>query len=208
MKLFSRLIIMYKKKNYPKVSYLRIAICSILFFICANTTYAKGFLFFSWGTETYVVHELPADYIIQTEYGNRHANLGVVYQEFSLFGIPIWNWDVNGYILLPDDYNTMEKGCIVYYNLNAKEFQKIESIVGNLQGTPQLSFWRSYGGKLIFLPFLLPFLLAILSGISEQLGTYLSPSERTEDNNACSVQTKENFQKKENEEIVTEDSTS
>ena len=68
--------------------FLRMAVCSFFFLFCANTAQAKGIpLFFNWGTEIYIVEELPDDCRIQTaDHGIKHANLGVAYDEFALFG--------------------------------------------------------------------------------------------------------------------------
>lgn len=144
-------------------SCLRIAVCSLFFLACANTTQAKGFLFFSWGTEVYQVHELPENYTIQTtEYGTIHVNLGVVYDEFSIFWIPTWNWNVDTYVLLPDNYDTLDKGKYVFYNIDAEELSKIHQIVGDLPEKPKLSFWRSIGGKLITFPLILLCLYGLL----------------------------------------------
>lgn len=72
----------------PTADFLRMAVCSFFFLFCANTAQAKGIpLFFNWGTEIYIVKEMPEDYVIRTtDYGVIHANLGVAYDEFALFG--------------------------------------------------------------------------------------------------------------------------
>jgi hypothetical protein len=144
---------------------LRIAVCSFFFLFCANTAQSKGIpLFLNWGTEVYIVKEMPDDYMIQTtEYGAIHVNLGVAYDELSLFGIPLWNWNVEKYILLPDDYDTLDKGNYVFYNIDAGELRRVQHFVGELPEVPELSFWRSYGGKLIFLLLILLLLYGLFS---------------------------------------------
>ena len=165
MNLLSRFKFMrYGKKVLATDYYLRMTVCSFFFLFCATTAQSRGFFFFSWGTEIYIVKELPEDYKIKTaEYGEIHTNLGVAYNEFSLFWIPLWNWDVEKYILLPDNYETLDKGKYVFYNIDAEEFRYVQQMVGDLPETPKLSFWRSYGGKLIFLPFVLLFLIALFT---------------------------------------------
>ncbi len=76
------------------------AVCLFFFLFCANTAQAKGIpLFFNWGTDVCVVEELPDDCRIQTaDNGVVHVDLGVVYDELSLFGIPLWNWNVEKYV--------------------------------------------------------------------------------------------------------------
>ena len=156
--------------------FLRIAVCSFFFLFCINTAQSRGILFFGWGSEIYTIKELPEDYLIQTkEYGEIHANLGVAYKEFSLFWIPIWNWDVNEYILLPDNFKSLDKGKYVFYNIDAGELRRIQQLVGDLPETPKLSFWRSFGGKLVFLPFILLILYGLFAPSTN--------SEETEENN-------------------------
>ncbi len=134
----------------------------MFFLTCANTTQAKGFFFFSWGQEIYQVKELPKDYTIQTEeHGRTHVNLGVIYNEFSIFWIPIWNWDVDTYVLLPDNSDDL------YYNIDKETYSEIRHIVGDLPANPKLSFWRSIGGKLVAFPLIL-FLLYLLSPSSNK----------------------------------------
>ena len=76
-------------KKAPSTGYsLRMVVCSFFFLLCANSAQAKGIpLFHSWGTEINIVKEMPEDYVIRTtDYGGIHANLGVAYDEFALFG--------------------------------------------------------------------------------------------------------------------------
>lgn len=149
-------------KELSAGSCFRVVICSLFFLICANTTQAKGFFFFSWGQEIYQVKELPKDYTIQTEeHGRTHVNLGVIYNEFSIFWIPIWNWDVDTYVLLPDNSDDL------YYNIDKETYSEIRHIVGDLPANPKLSFWRSIGGKLVAFPLIL-FLLYLLSPSSNK----------------------------------------
>ncbi|MBO6216800.1 MAG: hypothetical protein J6N73_04035 [Prevotella sp.] len=162
MRQFSKFSTAFSRvKELSAGSCFRVVICSLFFLICANTTQAKGFFFFSWGQEIYQVKELPKDYTIQTEeHGRTHVNLGVIYNEFSIFWIPIWNWDVDTYVLLPDNYDTLEKGSYVFYNIDNEQLREIRQKVGDLSDKPELSFWRSIGGKL-----LVAFLLLFLCGI-------------------------------------------
>ena len=155
----------FGKKALATDNFLRMAVCSFFFLFCVNTAQSKGIpLFFNWGTEICVVKEMPDDYMIQTtDYGVIHVNLGVAYNEFSLFGIPLWNWDVEKYILLPDNYDSLDKGNYVFYNIDAEELRRIKQLVGDLPETPELSFWRSYGGKLIFLPFIILLLIGLFT---------------------------------------------
>lgn len=163
MRQFSKFSTAFSRvKELSAGSCFRVVICSLFFLTCANTTQAKGFFFFSWGQEIYQVKELPKDYTIQTEeYGRTHVNLGVIYNEFSIFWIPIWNWDVDTYVLLPDNSDDL------YYNIDKETYSEIRHIVGDLPANPKLSFWRSIGGKLVAFPLIL-FLLYLLSPSSNK----------------------------------------
>lgn len=163
MRQFSKFSTAFSRvKELSAGSCFRVVICSLFFLTCANTTQAKGFFFFSWGQEIYQVKELPKDYTIQTEeHGRTHVNLGVIYNEFSIFWIPIWNWDVDTYVLLPDNSDDL------YYNIDKETYSEIRHIVGDLPANPKLSFWRSIGGKLVAFPLIL-FLLYLLSPSSNK----------------------------------------
>lgn len=126
--------------------FLRMVVCSFFFLLCANSAQAKGVpLFLSWGTEISIVKEMPEDYMIRTtDNGVVHVDLGVVYDELSLFGIPLWNWNVEKYVFLPDNYDSLRDGNYVFYNIDADELRAVEQFVGNLPEKPELSFWRSY----------------------------------------------------------------
>ena len=139
-------------------------IALIVFSMVVLSCNARGFFFFSTGTEVYQVKELPDNYKIQTaDNGEIHVNLGVIYKEFSIFGLPVWNWEVDKYVYLPDNYESLDSDNIVYYKVEYGDFLKIKQIVGHLPEKPELSFWRSYGGKIIFVPLLL-FLQMIFFG--------------------------------------------
>ena len=162
----------FGKKALSTGNFLRMVVCSLFFVFGVNAAQSKGIpLFLNWGTEVFVVKEMPEDYMIRTtDYGVIHVNLGVAYDEFSIFGIPLWNWNVEKYILLPDNYDSLDDGNYVFYHVDAEELRRAEQFVGDLPETPELSFWRSYGGKLIFLPFI----LLILYGL-------FTPSNNTEE---------------------------
>ncbi len=70
---------------------------------------------------------------------------------------------------MPDNYDSLRDGNYVFYNIDADELRAVEQFVGDLPEKPELSFWRSYGGKLIFLPFILFLLYALVA-----------PSDKTE----------------------------
>ena len=118
--------------------------CAILF---TTNTASAGAVIYSTGEKIDVVMELPDSAIID----DQHVNLGVMYEQFSLFWIPLWNYGETRFVLINDkeDY---------YYDLDAEDIQMIEDEFGvDIPEKPKIGFWNKIGGKLV--------LIAIVVGI-------------------------------------------
>lgn len=98
---------------------------------------AKAFIIYSDGQTVSTIQELPSE----VEIDSQHVNLGVVYKQFSIFWIPIWNYGDVTYAFVNDAERTywdVEEGDI--------EFLKTEyNVDAPIQaGIP---FWTQVGGK-------------------------------------------------------------
>ena len=51
---------------------------------------------------------------------NAHVNLGVMYEQFSIFWIPMWNYGETKFVLVNDKKDT-------YYDLSAEEIQTLKT---------------------------------------------------------------------------------
>ena len=110
-------------------------------FYTANTAYAGGVIIYSNGQKIEVANKLPEEAVI----GNEHVNLGVMYDQFSIFWIPIWNYGETKYVLINDKEDK-------YYDLTSEEIELLkESFDIKISEKPSISFWNKIGGKLIWI---------------------------------------------------------
>jgi len=87
---------------------LTLSLVGALFF-AANTASARGIIFYSNGEKVEAVKQLPDSAIINDE----HVNLGVMYKQFSIFWIPMWNYGETKFVLINDKKDT-------YYDLTSE----------------------------------------------------------------------------------------
>ncbi|MDR0232519.1 MAG: hypothetical protein LBI82_10425 [Dysgonamonadaceae bacterium] len=118
---------------------LTLSLFGALFFT-ANTVSAKGVIIYSNGEKIEVIQKLDEDVTINDE----HVNLGVMYDQFSIFWIPIWNYGGTKYVLINDKRDT-------YYDLDDEDFEtlKTEFNVG-IPDIPTIGFWNRAGGKIVW----------------------------------------------------------
>lgn len=107
---------------------------------------AKGVpIFYSYGIDVEKVRVLPEkeEYTLEDEDGRLyHADLGIMHEQFSIFGIPLFNYGTEEYVLYYEgatDYT--------YYRLTRDEIKQFAGIPLN----PELPFWDVWGGKLLAL---------------------------------------------------------
>ena len=109
-------------------------------FVTAATASAGIPVVYSYGPETEVVAQLPDSVMVDGE----HVNLGVMYDRFSIFWIPMWNYGETKYVLLNNKKDT-------YWDLSAENmaFIRAEFNVA-VPEEPRIGFWNRTGGKLIW----------------------------------------------------------
>ena len=109
-------------------------------FFAANTVSARGIIIYSTGEKIETVKQLPDSAIINDE----HVNLGVMYKQFSIFWIPMWNYGETKYVFLNDKKNT-------YYDLEAEDIQSLKTVFNvEVPQAPTIGFWNKTGGKIIW----------------------------------------------------------
>lgn len=120
---------------------LFITLFSLLFTFQAS---AKMPIFFQTGAEhIYKVEELPDTEYFQLEDGT-YMDLGVFSKQFTIFFIPLWNYDVKWC-----GYEASEEYLI---ELTRDQLDDIAKEAGiTIADSPSLPFWPSIGGKLLFL---------------------------------------------------------
>jgi len=118
---------------------LTLTLVFIALFFTANN--AKGVIFYSNGETIDVVKELPADAIIN---GSDHVNLGVMYKQFSIFWIPVWNYGEARHVLINDKKDT-------YYELEDEDVEYLKTNFDvDVPEKASINFWNKIGGKLIW----------------------------------------------------------
>ena len=114
-------------------------------FFTANTVSAKGVIFYSLGEKFDIAQKLPDNFKID---GN-HVNLGIMYKQFSVFWIPVWNYGETTYVFI----NDKEDG---YYDVDAEDIETLKTKFNvTVPEKPTLSFWNKIGGKLVCLVIIL-----------------------------------------------------
>ncbi len=109
-------------------------------FSTTNTASAKGFIIYSNGEKIEVAKKLPDDAVINDE----HVNLGVMYKQFAIFWIPMWNYGETKYVFLNDNEDT-------YYDLEKEDIETLKTEFDvDVPQNPSIGFWNKIGGKLIW----------------------------------------------------------
>lgn len=101
---------------------------------------AKGIplpILYSSGETLSEIKELPEDCTIDKE----HVNLGVIYEQFALFGIPIWNYGETKNVLINEKKDT-------YWDLDSETIQILRDDYGvEVPEKASVPFWTQVGGK-------------------------------------------------------------
>ena len=102
-----------------------------------NKAEARGVVVYHNGPTYNVTEKLPADCVIDGD----HVNLAVMYKQFGLFWLPIWNYGTPEYILLSDN----EKD---YWELDKETLDSIKSTYNiSIPDEPSPSLWNKIGLK-------------------------------------------------------------
>ena len=124
-------------------------------FFTVNTVSAKGLIIYSNGEKIETVKELPDSIVID----NSHVNLGVMYKQFSIFWIPMWNYGETKYVFVNDKKDT-------YYDLSAEDIQTLKTEFNmDIPENPTIGFWNKTGGKLVWIALII---IAIIGGWSSR----------------------------------------
>lgn len=124
-------------------------------------------IFYSDGSTVTKVKTLPQSEVfeITTTRGNTvHCDLGVMHDQFCIFGIPVWNYGVNKYVLYHDNSDTFD-----YVELTKEDIADLQSFYPDIPSTPELPFWDTVGGKIVVLIIILVigFVLKIFEGAKQ-----------------------------------------
>jgi len=124
-----------------KKAFLTLALFGALF-LTANTASAGGvpIILYSSGEKIEVVKQLPDDALID----GQHVNLGVMYDQFSIFWIPMWNYGEKKFVLVNNKKDT-------YYEFTEEDVEILKNEFNVIvPEKPTIGFWNRIGGKLVW----------------------------------------------------------
>lgn len=146
-----------------------LALLGFMFILAIQEVQAKGVIIYGTGPKLEVTEKLSEEAII----GNTHVNLGVMYDQFSLFWLPVWNYSKAQYVYISDDETT-------YWDLDEEDiaFLSEEYKIELTEASPSL--WNKIGLKPVII-FLVITLIwgAISSKKDEEEGTQEKPTDST-----------------------------
>lgn len=127
---------------------------SLFLFGFSQNASAKGALVYHNGLQVSKINDLPAEAIID----GQHVNLGVSYEQFGLFWLPVWNYGDTNYVLISDDENT-------YWDLDEELLTQIKEEYNlDIPDNAQIPLWQKIGLKPIIILLLLFFIWGKISG--------------------------------------------
>jgi hypothetical protein len=114
-------------------------------FFAANTAKAGIPIIYSSGEKIDVAKELPDDALID----GQHVNLGVMYEQFAIFWIPIWNYGETKFVLVNNNND-------LYYDLTEEDIEILKTEFNvDVPKKPTIDFWNKIGGKLVWVAIIL-----------------------------------------------------
>ncbi len=133
---------------------VKILLLLLLFTGIAQTASAKGAIVYHTGPKGSTLEMLPADAVID----GQHVNFGVVYDQFGLFWLPLWNYGETEYALISDDENT-------FWSLDEETLEMVKSEYElDIPDTPSIPFWQKVGLKPVVILLFLFFILGKIRG--------------------------------------------
>ena len=126
-------------------------ILSLILFVSLSLSVANRAeaipIFYSWGGEKIsTLVDLPNDSSTFADAKRGHVNIGCIYKQFSLFWIPIWNWDVRCCWQYEGDDST-------YGELSDEDAKFFAADYGKKLPKPKPDLWNRMSGKVIILAF-------------------------------------------------------
>ena len=120
---------------------------AFLSFSVLITVETKGVpVFYSYGETFKKVLDLPIEN--ELEYNGRtyHVDLGVKFQQISIFWIPLFNYGEKEYVFV-------NKALDVYWELNDDGLDILQEMYGSsvVPSKPKLPFWDAWGGKMVLI---------------------------------------------------------
>lgn len=101
---------------------------------------AKGVIIYGLGETISKTQTLPDDVVIDGE----HVNIGVLYEQFSLFWMPIWNYGEVTNVLINDKEDT-------YWEISDEDIEDLKTEFNVEIAEAAIPFWTRVGAKPIII---------------------------------------------------------
>ncbi len=130
----------------------------VMMFASVQSASARGFYFYSTGAAAQSIITLD-------EPIEGYTDFGIVFDQFGILGIPLWNYGSEPiYAVYSDDGRVIRSAQLS--SEEAIEFAAENGI--EIDAEPTLSFWNRIGGKLILIPVILAALWVSLRGKGDE----------------------------------------
>lgn len=124
----------------------------------AQQVEARGVIVYGAGPTTSQIKELPSEVKIN----DQHVNLGVVYDQFSLFWIPLWNYGEVNFAFVNDKEDT-------YWEVDESDLEYLKTEFNvEVPQEASIPFWTQVGGKPIVVILILFLLYGFFSKKEEE----------------------------------------
>jgi len=98
---------------------------------------AKGVIVYHDGPTFKTIKELPQDQTIE----GKHVNLGIAFEQFGLFWLPLWNYGDVKYALVTDNEEEA-------WEIDEETLAELKSEFNlDIADTPSIPFWHKVGLK-------------------------------------------------------------
>ncbi len=110
----------------------------------AQESQARLNIVYSNGPTTQSIHAFEEPFKVENQ---SFKNFGIVFDQLSIMGVPIWNYGETTYALY-NEYNLSIDGM----EITAEDLPYLREELGiEIEDMPSLSFWNRIGGKLVLL---------------------------------------------------------
>lgn len=115
---------------------------------------AKGVIVYHNGPMFKTAKQLPA----ASEIDGKHVNLGIAYEQFGIFWLPLWNYGETRYVLVSDDEESA-------WELDSQQLAGLKSEYSlDIPENPSIPFWEKVGLKPVAIILLLVIIWSYLPG--------------------------------------------
>ena len=103
---------------------------------------ARGWIVYSTGEKLEITQKLPQDFVFDDD---SHMNLGVMYNQFSILWIPVWNYGETKWAYVNDSEDMYSD------DVTEEELDMLRTEYAyDIPDEPSIGFWNRIGGKLVW----------------------------------------------------------